>query len=143
MSMTSSRSYLIKALYEWILDNDCTPHLLVFADAPGVEVPQAQVKDSQIMLNISPTAVVNYFMDKEAISFNARFGGVPTDVYIPHHAVMGIMTKESGQGMMFDLDELDKPSPPDNDGNKPKTTKDNKVTGIKKASGKPTLRVVK
>lgn len=133
MSMTSSRPYLIKALYEWILDNNCTPHILVFADAQGVEVPHEHVQNGQIVLNIAPTAVVNLLIDNEAISFNARFSGVPTDIYIPTDAVMGIVTRENGQGMMFDFMD---PEPPENE---PNDGSDDKPL----ATGKPSLRLVK
>ena len=138
MTMSSSRSYLVKALYEWILDNNCTPHILVFADAEGVDVPRAHVQNGQIVLNIAPTAVVNLMMDNEAISFNARFSGKSTDIYVPMQAVMGIVTRENGQGMMFDF--MEPPPPPKNS---PDINAD--VTNIRKLSGKakPTLKVVK
>lgn len=137
MSMTPSRSYLVKALYEWILDNHCTPHILVFADAEGVDVPRAHVQNGQIVLNIDPAAVKDLFMDQQAISFNARFGGKETDIYIPMHAVVGIVTRENGQGMMFDFME---PTPP------PETAGSDEVTekgGGKKIDKKPSLRIVK
>lgn len=132
MTMTSSRPYLLRALYEWMLDNDCTPHILVFADAEGVEVPREHVQNGQIVLNIAPTAVVHLLIDKEAVSFNARFSGKSMDIYIPMHAIMGIVTRENGQGMMFDFSE---PAPPD------KTTGDGLEQ--KKPTGKPTLKRVK
>ena len=139
MAMSSSRSYLVKALYEWILDNNCTPHILVYADAEGVDVPRAHVQNGQIVLNVAPTAVVNLMMDHEAISFNARFSGRSTDIYVPMQAVMGIVTKENGQGMMFDF--MEPPPPPKNS---PDISSDlKKPTNIRKNGGKPTLTVVK
>jgi stringent starvation protein B len=141
MAMTSSRPYLVRALYEWILDNNCTPHLLVYADAGGVDVPRGHVQNGQIVLNIAPTAVVDLLMDHQAISFNARFNGLPTDIYIPMQAVMGIVTRENGQGMMFDFSEP--PQPPEEAPESASSLK--KPTGIKKAGSKskPTLTVVK
>jgi len=133
MSMTPSRPYLVKALYEWILDNNCTPHILVFADAEGVDVPREHVQNGQIVLNIDPTAVKDLFMDNQAVSFNARFNGRPTDIYIPMHAVMGIVTRENGQGMMFDFMEPPSPSPEDSE----------PTLGGKTRGEKPALRVVK
>ena len=132
--MSSSRPYLIKALYEWILDNNCTPHILVYADAEGVDVPRQHVQNGQIVLNIAPTAVMNLLMDYEAISFSARFKRVETDIYIPIHAVMGIVTRENGQGMMFDF--IEPPTPPQN-------SPDLDAEAGQKKTGKPTLRVVK
>lgn len=140
MSMTPSRPYLVKALYEWILDNHCTPHILVFADAEGVDVPRQHVQNGQIVLNVSPTAVMNLLMDNEAISFSARFNGREMDIYIPIHAVMGIVTRENGQGMMFDFMEPT-PPPQNSDGD---LEKPSSVSADKKSTGtKPTLRRVK
>ncbi len=100
--MTSSRPYIIRAIYEWIVDNDCTPHLLVDASGDDVVVPSAYVSDGQIVLNISPTAVVSLQMGNDAISFNGRFGGQPIDIYAPIASVMGIYARENGQGMIFE-----------------------------------------
>ena len=105
MNMTSNRAYLLRAIYEWIVDNNCTPHLVVFADAPGVEVPRQHVnKDGQITLNISPSAVKDLFIINEAVSFNARFSGVVNNIMVPSGAVLGIYARENGQGMMFEFE---------------------------------------
>ncbi|MEH6551397.1 MAG: ClpXP protease specificity-enhancing factor [Pseudomonadales bacterium] len=111
--MNSSRPYLLRALYEWILDNDCTPYVLVDANAEGALVPLQYVKDGEIVLNISPSAVASLDMDNSAVMFNARFGGVPTDVYVPIHAVRGIYARENGQGMMFEAEDMPPPIPPE------------------------------
>ena len=103
--MTSSRPYIMRALYEWIVDNDCTPYVLVDASVEGVMVPQQFVKDEQIVLNISPDAVVELSITNQAVSFNGRFGGVATDVYVPIPAVVGIYARENGQGMVFEPEE--------------------------------------
>jgi stringent starvation protein B len=137
MSMTSHRPYLVRALYEWILDNNCTPYILVNALEQGVEVPQTHVKDGQIVLNISPTAVQGLLVGNEGLEFNGRFGGIPTRVYVPSHAIMGIYAKENGQGMIF---EFGGDTPPG-----PAAPSDRKSPGKagKTASKKPSLRVVK
>ena len=110
--MSSSKSYLVSALYQWIVDNDCTPYVLVDAYVRGVEVPQDYVKDGQIVLNIAPSAIGNLSVDKQGLSFNARFGGIPMDIFAPMKAVLGIYARENGQGMIFDDDELGNPTPP-------------------------------
>lgn len=131
--MTSSKPYLIRALYEWIVDNDFTPYLMVQADDAGVSVPQQYVnKEGQIVLNIAPRAVMDLALGNDSIEFNARFGGVPTDIYVPCVSVLGIYARENGKGMMFEP-ESSPPSPPP----KPKG-------GDEKApAGRPSLRVVK
>ena len=101
MTISSSRPYLIRALYEWLVDNDLTPHLLVAADREEVVVPGQYVKDGRIILNVSPTAVQMLELGNELISFSARFGGVPTAVRVPPSAVLGIYARENGQGMLF------------------------------------------
>lgn len=132
--MTSSRPYLIRALYEWIVDNSLTPHLVVFAKGDGVEVPQQYVnKDGQIVLNVAPSAVMGLSLGNDAVTFNARFGGIPTDIYVPCTAVLGIYARENGQGMMFEP-EPEAPPPP-----KAKS----KVPVDISADKKPSLRVVK
>lgn len=116
--MNSSRPYIMRALYEWIVDNDCTPYVLVDASIPDVVVPQQFVKDNQIVLNISPDAVVDLSISSQAVAFNGRFGGVATDVFVPISAVVGIYARENGQGMVFDPEEAGVPpdeSPPDPD----------------------------
>ena len=99
--MNSSRPYLVRALYEWIVDNDCTPHLLVNAEFPGVRVPPGYANDGQIVLNVSPSAVRNLHMDNEAVSFEGRFGGTAHSLYIPSGAMLAIYARENGQGMVF------------------------------------------
>ena len=102
--MKPSRPYLIKALQEWLLDNDCTPHLAVDVSIKGVMVPEQFISDGQIVLNISPSAVQNFLLDDEAISFNARFGGVPMNIYVPMAAVLAVYGRENGAGMGFGME---------------------------------------
>ena len=97
--MTSHRPYLLRALYEWIVDNGMTPHLLVDATRPGVRVPAHTVKDGRVVLNVAERAVARLDMDNEAVSFTARFGGVSHPVTVPVGAVLAIYARETGQGM--------------------------------------------
>jgi len=106
----------MRALYEWIVDNNCTPYVLVDATVADVMVPQQYVKDGQIVLNISPGAVIELNIGNDSMAFNGRFGGVATDVYVPIAAVVGIYARENGQGMVFEPEESTGPPdepPPD------------------------------
>ncbi len=145
MSMTSSRPYMIRALYEWILDNECTPYTLVNAMADNVEVPQQFVKNGQIVLNISPMAIRDLVIGDDMLNFNGRFSGVPMDVFVPMAAIMGIYAKENGQGMMFDLEEDHKPEPPEPESGLKVVSTDSKNDSKNKLQGKkkPGLHVVK
>lgn len=104
--MTSNRPYLVRALYEWILDNQMTPHLLVDAGRPQAVLPSQFIQDGKIVLNISPTAVRGLVLGNERISFNARFGGVAMDVVVPTEGVLGIYARENGRGMLFPEEEI-------------------------------------
>jgi stringent starvation protein B len=97
--MTSHRPYLLRALYEWIADNGMTPHLLVDATRPAVQVPMHAVKDGKIVLNIAERAVSHLEMGNDVIRFSARFGGVSHPVSVPVGAVLAIYARETGQGM--------------------------------------------
>lgn len=97
--MTSHRPYLLRALYEWIVDNGMTPHLLVDATRPGVRVPPHTVKEGRVVLNVAGRAVARLEMDNEAVAFTARFGGVSHPVLVPVGAVLAIYARETGQGM--------------------------------------------
>lgn len=107
LNLTPTRPYLARAIYEWICDNQLTPYLLVDATQTGVHVPQQHIKDGQIVLNITPHAVHLFQISNDAISFNARFGGVAQDLYVPMSAVIGIYSRENGQGLFFDPQEYE------------------------------------
>jgi stringent starvation protein B len=112
--LTSNHPYLIRALYQWLLDNELTPHLLVEVVDDSVVVPQQYVEDGRIILNISPSAVQQLELGNELITFKARFGGSAMQVVVPTTAVLGIYAKESGHGMLFpQVDGEDEPQPPD------------------------------
>ena len=110
--MTSSRPYLIRALYQWIVDNGVTPYILVDAAYPGVDVPPQYIQDNKIVLNIAPMAVQALTLGDDEITFNARFSGKPMDLYVPIASVLAIYAKENGQGMML-TEEPQGPEPPD------------------------------
>ena len=108
----SKRPYLIRAMHEWMGDNGHTPHIVVDTSLDGVSVPQEHIKDGKIILNISETAAHNLKITNDALSFRARFGGVPFEVWAPIRAVMGIYARETGQGMIFSHG-ANNPEPPD------------------------------
>ena len=100
----SKRPYLIRAMHEWMGDNSHTPHIVVDTSVEGVSVPLEHVKDGKIILNISDTAAHNLKMSNDAVSFRARFSGVPFDVWAPMRSILGIYARETGQGMIFSHD---------------------------------------
>lgn len=103
--MKPLRPYLYNAYYNWILDNDNTPYLLVNAEFPDVEVPIEFVKDGKIILNISQRSIGQYVVGDECISFSARFQGMLRDIYIPFGAMEAIYAQETGDGIMFQEEE--------------------------------------
>ena len=105
-TMTSHRPYLLRALYEWIADNGMTPHLLVDATRPHVQVPMHAVKDGRIVLNVAERAVAGLQMSNDVIRFSARFGGVSHSVSVPVSAVLAIYARETGQGMALPEETL-------------------------------------
>jgi len=104
----SRRPYLIRAIYEWCVDNGHTPHLLVAADYPGVSVPLQFVQEGRITLNLSPMAVQTLNIEDDPIWFSARFSGRPFDVIVPCGAVLAIFARENGEGLVFG--EVEPPS---------------------------------
>lgn len=129
MKMTSTKPYLIRAFYEWILDNNLTPYILVNAEKPGVLVPQQYIKDGQIIFNISPGIVQSLLINNEIFEFSARFSGILKHIYGPTQAIMAIYARENGRGMAFDPEEDDNgdappetPPPEKPIGKKPKLT---------------------
>jgi stringent starvation protein B len=103
--MTSNRPYLLRALFEWIADNDMTPHILVEAGAEGVDVPDQAVQKGKVILNIDNSAVRELDLGNEWLTFKARFSGNEHNVSVPIDAVLAIYSKENGQGMMFAQDD--------------------------------------
>ena len=111
--MTPSRSYLIRAIYEWIIDNDCTPFMLVNTEKESVVVPVEFIENGRIVLNLGLTAANKLQLGNEWVEFSARFGGKNQDIIVPVHAILAIYAKENGQGMMFTEDDSPSPINPD------------------------------
>ena len=138
MKMTSNQPYLLRAFYDWIVDNELTPHLVVDTTLPGVQVPQEYVKDGQIVLNVSPTACAKLVISNLEVTFEARFGGVARSLIVPCPAVQAIYAKENGAGTLFTAEEIaaDAQEADDTvDTQEPEQTKPEKK--------KPTLTIVK
>jgi stringent starvation protein B len=125
--MTPSQPYLVRAIYEWIVDNALTPYVLVNAEHDATHVPRQYVENGKIVLNLGPIAVNDLDMANDYITFNARFGGKAMDVSFPVASVLAIYAKENGQGMVFNESEGENP-PPEPEPDKP---------------GRPSLKLVK
>jgi stringent starvation protein B len=106
----SRRPYLLRAMHEWITDSGCTPHVVVDANAEGVEVPRAYVRDGKIVLNLSWSATSQLRMTNDEVTCHGRFGGVSMTVRLPINSVLAIYARETGQGMIFS-DEDTGPAP--------------------------------
>lgn len=106
--LISTKPYMLRAMHEWCVDNNLTPHLLVAVDS-RTRVPMAYVKDGEIVLNINYTATKDLHIDNDSVVFSARFGGVSQNIYVPMGAVKGIFARENGQGMFFELEETIEP----------------------------------
>jgi stringent starvation protein B len=142
--MTSNRPYLIRALYEWIADNDLTPHLLVNAMLKDVVVPRDYVVEGRIVLNVAAGAVQGLLLGNDHIQFSARFGGKPFPVEFPVSAVLGIYARENGHGMLFSDGADDDPGVDDEVQTTNPSEDDQAPSGGSDEKAKrPALRVVK
>lgn len=103
--LASRKPYLLRAIYEWIADNDLTPYLLVDASLDGVAVPRGSVQNDRIVLNMSVHSVDQLQLGNEAITFDARFGGRVENIYVPLRAVLAIYARENGEGMSFNPED--------------------------------------
>jgi stringent starvation protein B len=99
--MTPLKPYLIRATYEWILDNGFTPYVIVRV-TEGINVPERYISDGLVVLNLAPTAVRDFSLTNESISFSARFAGTSYDIYIPIEMIAEIFARENRLGMVFD-----------------------------------------
>lgn len=136
--MTPNQPYLLRAFYEWIVDNNLTPYIVVDANYPGTQVPQEFVQEGQIVLNVSPSSTGKLSLGLDAVTFEARFGGVPRTLLIPSAAVLAIYAKENGAGTVFTIEENIESSDM-GDINDVETAPESP----KPKKGKPTLTVVK
>ncbi|MEM9243517.1 MAG: ClpXP protease specificity-enhancing factor [Pseudomonadota bacterium] len=113
-SMSPMRPYLLRALYQWIVDNQCTPCVIIDAREENVQVPVEFVEDGEIALNIAPDAVNNLEIGTHRMTFDAGFNGIKKKIVAPLKAVMSIYAAEHGQGMVFEPEswgELEAPEP--------------------------------
>lgn len=130
MSGAATKPYLIRAIYEWCSDHGQTPYLSVKVDS-RTRVPVEFVKNGEIVLNIGPAATKGLVLGNDSIQFTARFGGVPREIWVPVSRIAGIFSKESGEGLFFQVDEEgDDGTLPDNEPTPP-------------SGGKPRLTLVK
>ncbi len=100
--LSPRRPYILRAFYDWLLDNNLTPHLVVDATLAGVQVPMEFVVDGQIVLNIAPQAIGNLELGNDDIRFSARFSGRPHVVIVPLYAAIALYARENGAGTMFE-----------------------------------------
>lgn len=105
--MLSNKPYLIRAFYEWIVDSRCTPLLVVDATQPRCNVPQEYVENGEIILNISPDAIRDFKVSPNLVEFKASFSGIAHLISVPIRAVLAIYTEENGQGMFFDIENME------------------------------------
>lgn len=144
--LTSNKPYLLRAFYEWIIDNGCTPYLIINAEVDDVIVPRQYVDDGRIVLNIAESAVRGLEMSNDAIEFDARFGGVAVTVYAPMVAVVAIYAHENGRGMVFTEEDAEMEA---NDAHRFAGASDDEETPPPPSpitphpGGKPKLRIIK
>lgn len=141
--LISTKPYMLRAMHEWCVDNNLTPHLVVAVNN-RTRVPMAYVKDGEIVLNINYGATRDLHMDNESVVFSARFGGVSQNIFVPMDAVRGIFARENGQGMFFELEELVADEGQSSD-DKSMLTEDVSSEDVSKNRNnkKPTLTIVK
>lgn len=109
--MLPVKPYMVKAIYQWLVDNDWTPYLLANVLVTGVQVPQEHVRDNRIVLNVSPASVRHLNLDNDGVSFEARFSGRAQMIWVPMAAVEAVYAKENGEGMSFEVDLSAEPAP--------------------------------
>lgn len=109
--MNVLKAHLVRAVVDWALEQGFTPHVAVFANYPGVQVPDRFVQDGRVVLNIHPSAVHLYLLNDDGVSFSARFGGVSQSVHIPLAAILAVYANENGQGISFPEPEPETPPP--------------------------------
>lgn len=136
--MKRRRPYLLRALYEWIVDSGEVPNVLVDAEVEGVVVPQEHVRDGQIVLNLSPQAVRNLSLGNDYVMCEGRFSGRSVELILPIESVRAIYCRDSGQGLAFDDEDL-----MHDEGDVVQPAKPAESDGGSKPTGdKPTLRLV-
>ncbi len=132
----STRPYLIRALYEWCVDNGLTPYLLVHVDG-RTRIPPGYAKDGQIVLNVGAGATRNLTLDNDWIQFSARFGGVSQEIRVPVERVAAIYARENGEGMQFPVEEIPTPQ------TTPVGSGDKGPEPPEPPKGRPNLKIIK
>lgn len=143
--MSSNRPYLIRAFYDWIVDNSCTPYMVVDATMDDVQVPADYARDGRIVLNISANATRGLLLGDDYVSFSTRFGGNALQICFPVDAVLGIYAEENGQGMAFSHDVVNQGDTKGVADRQPVASSREKPSPSKppRRRGKPKLTVVK
>ena len=136
--LTSTKPYMIRAIHEWCVDNQLTPHLLVAVNK-DTKVPMAYVKDGEIVLNLNYSATKDLHFTNDAVTFSARFSGVSNNLYVPTSAIKGIFARENGQGMFFEVLPEDANQNKNNEIDFPEKKEKNISSEVKKT----TLKLVK
>ena len=131
LDLTPTRPYMVRAIYEWLEDNQLTPYILVDATGDNLKIPTEYVQGGRIVLNIASKATGNLRIDNDYVFFNARFGGVSQEIWVPLSAVMGIYAKENQQGMFFDPNEYDNVTPASDTQPKKKRPRRENKAGLK------------
>ncbi len=146
--MTSTRPYLLRAFYEWIIDNHLTPYIVIDASVSDVMVPEQYIdKEGKITLNISPVATNAFHISNQTVEFRARFSGIARNIYAPIRAVEAVYAKENGRGIVFaddDYEEEDSmPQVSDGNGHPDDDGSGGDGSGGGSKKGRPNLRIVK
>lgn len=153
--MTSNKPYIIRAFYEWIVDNQLTPYIAVDTSVYGVIVPLTYVHDEQIVLNVAPVSVGAISLAGANIEFSARFGGQLEHLVVPYAAISAIYAKENGAGTQLAVEHIDATDVPLTSANEPSaptlssvsitTTTNTKIKSAKavKSKGRASLKVIK
>jgi stringent starvation protein B len=137
--MTSSKPYLIRAIYDWLVDNQLTPYIVVDVKEgdPRIQVPEEHISNGRIILNISPKACRGLHLENDRIIFSARFSGEVKQLFVPPQAVQAIYSKENGRGMVFSEEDEE------NGSTDPIVPPPTTNTSGTRSGSKPTLTVVK
>lgn len=117
ITMSDRKPYLLRAIYQWIVDNDCTPHLVIAAPGAGWVhgVPLHLLQEEMLVLNISPTATANLSIDNDSVTFNTRFGGQPHQVWVSMQSIVSLIARETGEGINLPPAEGLEEGPQDSD----------------------------
>jgi stringent starvation protein B len=139
--MNSSKPYILRALHQWITDNDCTPLILVSSKSQDIQIPSGIEEEGKVVLNVSYGATKNLEITAEGVFFDARFSGVSQNIYVPTPSILAIYARENGQGMMFgeaDDEPPETPKPTDKT-----VSQQPKLKSKSKSKDKNFLKVVK